>query len=141
MSFFSKFKGQVPGTAVPDIRDAPDVPARIISRTESQDEVYSRYAEVDRASRTRFNQKSGAYRFTNEPFGDLLNIDLRLERPVLAITGSGDPVCFFGGSGAQVIDAVDISLPANAWAEYKLAGFSSMNFSEFWSAFADSGST
>lgn len=112
-----------------------------LDHQESQDEIYARYEQFAQDSRTRFVHNSGAYRFTNEPLGDLLSADLSLERPVLTITASGDPICLFAGLGARVIDAVDVSYFANGWAEYKLEGLRSLERKEFWNRFADERST
>jgi len=112
-----------------------------VDHQESQDEIYARYEQLAGDSCTRFVHNSGAYRFTNEPLGDLLSVDLSLERPVLTITASGDPICLFAGLGAHVIDAVDVSYFANAWAEYKLQGLRSLEQKDFWRVFADEKST
>lgn len=104
---------------------------RTAAHQESQDQINSRYASLNEKSTTRFARDTKAYRFTNEPFADYLEARLNLDGPVLTITASGDPVCFFAGKGARKIDAVDVSKYANAWAEYKWHGFLTLNFEDF----------
>lgn len=112
-----------------------------LAHHQSQDDIYARYEKLAEESRTRFGYQSEAYRFTNEPLGDLLSANLSLKGPVLTITASGDPICLFAGLGAQVIDAVDVSYFANGWAEYKLQGLRSLDQKDFWKNFADEEST
>ena len=98
---------------------------------ESQDQINAKYADLSEKCTTRFARDTKAYCFTNEPFGDLLEARLNLDGPVLTITASGDPVCFFAGKGALRVDAVDVSKYANAWAEYKWHSFLTFGLDKF----------
>lgn len=90
---------------------------------------------------TKFNNSSPAYRFTNEPFADLASEALNLQGPVLTVTASGDPVCLFAGMGAREIYATDISIKANAWAEYKWQGFLQLKYEQFKHSFVKESAT
>lgn len=106
-------------------------------RDVSQDEINKRYSTLEDSSITHFRRGFKAYRFTNEPLGDLLDVDLNLAGPVLTVTASGDIVCLLAGKGARDIVAIDVSRYANAWVEHKFKAFCTMPYSEFERRFMD----
>ncbi len=106
-------------------------------RDVNQDEINKRYSKLEDHSITHFRREFKAYRFTNEPLGDLLDVDLNLAGPVLTVTASGDIVCLLAGKGAKDIVAVDVSRYANAWVEHKFKAFCTMPYSEFERRFMD----